>query len=154
MFLLYIWDQLGVISYELFKPNETITADLYRLQFMRLSRALKEKRPVYEQRHDKVILQHDDARPYVAQSAKSCSETLKWELLSHSPYSPDIAPFDYHLFRSMAHDLAEQHFHFYEDAKKWFDSWVTLKDVSFFRSRIQMLPERKTIVANDGQYFQ
>ena len=31
----------------------------YRTQLMRLSRALREKRPQYEQRHEKVILQHD-----------------------------------------------------------------------------------------------
>jgi len=42
------WDQQGVIYYELLKPNETITGDRYRLQLMRLSRALKEKRPLYE----------------------------------------------------------------------------------------------------------
>ncbi|KAG5327135.1 SRGEF factor, partial [Pseudoatta argentina] len=44
----------------------TITGDRYRLQLMRLSRALKEKRPLYAQRHDKVILLHDNARPHVA----------------------------------------------------------------------------------------
>ena len=33
-------------------------------------------------------------------------KTLKLDLLSHSPYSPDLAPSDYHLFRSMAHGLA------------------------------------------------
>ena len=29
--------------------------------------------------------------------------------LEKSPYSPDIAPSDYHLFQSMAHGLVEQH---------------------------------------------
>ncbi|EFN68867.1 hypothetical protein EAG_04413, partial [Camponotus floridanus] len=42
----------------------------------------------------------------------------------------------------------------YEDAKKWVDSWIASKDVSFFRRGIQMLPERwKKVVASDGQYF-
>ena len=60
------WDQQDVIYYELHKTNETITEDRYRLQFMRLSQSLKEKRPLYAQRHDKVILLHDNARPHVA----------------------------------------------------------------------------------------
>ncbi|GFX01715.1 mariner Mos1 transposase [Trichonephila clavipes] len=60
------WDQLGVVHYELLKPTETITRDRYRTQLMRLSRALKDKRPQYNDRHDKVILQHDNDRPHVA----------------------------------------------------------------------------------------
>jgi len=78
---LYGWDQLGVVYYELLKPSETITGDLYRKQLMLLSQALKDKRPQYNERHDKVILQH--ARPHVAKSVKTYLETLKWEVLSH-----------------------------------------------------------------------
>lgn len=149
------WDQQGVIYYELLKPNETITGDRYRRQLMCLSRALKEKRSLYEQRHDKVILLHDNARPHVAKPVKTYLKTLKWEVLPHPPYSPDIAPSDYHLFRSMAHGLAEQRFHSYEDTKKWVDSWIASKDVSFFRRGIHMLPERwEKVVACDGQYFE
>jgi len=62
---------------------------------------LLEKRPKYEQRHDKVILLHDNARPYIAKVVKKYLETLKWDVLPHSPYSPDIAPSDYWLFRRM-----------------------------------------------------
>ena len=43
------------IYYKLLKPNETITGEQYRMQLMRLSRAMREKRPQYEQRHEKVI---------------------------------------------------------------------------------------------------
>ena len=48
------WDQLGVVYYELFQPNETITVERYQQQLMQLSRALKFKRPQYAKRHDKV----------------------------------------------------------------------------------------------------
>jgi len=65
------------------KPNETITEDRYRLQLMHLSRALKEKRPLYEQRHDKVILQHDNARRHVAQPVKLGT----WKHLNMKSYS-------------------------------------------------------------------
>ncbi|GBM37090.1 Mariner Mos1 transposase [Araneus ventricosus] len=93
---------MGVVYYELLKPNETITGDCYRLKLMHLNRILKETRPLYEKRQDKVILQHDNARPHVAKPVKTYLETLKWEVLPHPPYSPDIAPSDYNLFRSMA----------------------------------------------------
>jgi len=91
------WDQKGLVYYELLKSGDSITGD--RLQLIRLSRALREKRPEYEQRHDKVILLHDNAQLHVAKVVKKYLETLKWDVLLHPPYSPDIAPSDYWLFR-------------------------------------------------------
>ncbi|KAG5322299.1 MOS1T transposase, partial [Pseudoatta argentina] len=78
--------------------------------------------------HDKVILLHDNARPHVAKPVKTYLETLKWEVLTHPLYSPDIALSDFHLFRSMAHGLADRRFHSYEEAQKWIDSWIASKD--------------------------
>ena len=89
---------------------------------MRLSRALKDKHPQYDERHDKVILQHDNSRPHLATVVKTYLETLKWQVLPHPPYSPDVASSNYHLFRSMAHGLADQHFRSYEEVKNWIDS--------------------------------
>ena len=60
------WDQLGVVYYELLQPKETITAERCQQQLMQFSRALKFKLPQYAKRHDKMIFQHDNARPHVA----------------------------------------------------------------------------------------
>ena len=55
--LLSNWlDQLDVVYNELLKPTKTIKGNSYELQLMCLSRALKKKWSLYEQRHDKVIL--------------------------------------------------------------------------------------------------
>ncbi|GBP83834.1 TATA-box-binding protein [Eumeta japonica] len=52
--MLRIWrDLLGIMYYELLKLTEIITGDHYQTQLMRLSRALKDKRPQYNERHDK-----------------------------------------------------------------------------------------------------
>ena len=69
---------------------------------MRLSRALREKPPQYEQRHEKL------------------------EVLLYPPYSPDVAPSDYYVFQSMANGLADQQFRSYEDIEKWLDELVTI----------------------------
>ncbi|GBP69201.1 Mariner Mos1 transposase [Eumeta japonica] len=66
-------------------------------------------------------------------SVKTNLETLDWEVLPHLPYSSDITPSGYHLFRSMARVLSEQRFTSYEDTKNWIDSWIALKDKEFFR---------------------
>uniref|UniRef100_A0A2M4C4G5 Putative mariner mos1 transposase n=1 Tax=Anopheles marajoara TaxID=58244 RepID=A0A2M4C4G5_9DIPT len=122
---------------------------------MRLSRALHEKRPQYADRHDKVELLHDNARPHVAKVVKTYLETLKWDILPHPPYSSDIAPSDYYLFRSMSNDLAEQRFHSYEDIKKWIDGWIAAKDEQFYSKGIHKLPKLwEKVVANNGTYFE
>jgi len=102
------WNQQGVVYYKL----QSIIEDRYRLQLMRLNRALKKK----GRNTNKVILQRDNARPHVAEIVKIYLEMLKWEILPHLPYSPDIVPSDYHLFDDTR--PFEQKFFSYEDIKK------------------------------------
>ncbi|GBP89712.1 Mariner Mos1 transposase [Eumeta japonica] len=103
-------------------------------------------------RHDKVILLHN-ARPHLAKPVKTYLGTLKWDVLPHPPYSPDIAPSDYHLFRSMAHGLTDQKFTSYEDCQKWVDLWISSKDKEFFQRGIRLLPERwQKVVESDRKY--
>lgn len=149
------WDQKGVVYYELLKPGETVNTDRYRQQMINLSHALIEKRPEWAHRHAKVILQHDNAPAHSARLSKETISSLGWELLPHPPYSPDLAPSDYHLFSSMGHSLAEQHFNNFEDVRKWLDEWISNKDEAFFWNGIHKLPERWTkCVESEGQYFE
>lgn len=148
------WDSKGPLYYELLKPGETITGERYRQQLIKLNRALKEKRPEFHQRHDKVIFQHDNARPHVAIPVQNYLGNINWEVLPHPPYSPDLAPSDYYLFRSMQHGLSEQHFHSYEEVKNWLDEWLASKNEKWYWDGIHQLTERwEKVVANDGQYF-
>jgi len=89
----------------------------------------------------------------IVKVVKTYLETLKWEVLPHPPFSPDVTPSNYHLFQSMAHGLADQHFRSYEEVKHWIDSWIASKDDQFFRRGICALPERWEKVASDGQYL-
>ncbi|GBP78131.1 Mariner Mos1 transposase [Eumeta japonica] len=78
----------------------------------------------------------------ISGSGQSYLKTLDWKVLPHPPNSPDFAPTDYQLFRSMAHALSEQRFTSYEDTKNWVDSRIASKDKEFFRLGIRTLPER------------
>ncbi|GBP41589.1 Mariner Mos1 transposase [Eumeta japonica] len=80
------WDQQGVIYYELLKPNETIMRDPYVFQLMRLSRSLKEKRPLFKQSHGKVVFLHDNTLLHVAKPVKTYLEMLQWEVLLHPAF--------------------------------------------------------------------
>ena len=148
-------DQQGVVYYELLKPGETVDAHRYHQQLIKLRRALREKRPDYEERHEKLIFLHDNAPSHTSKMVQNYLKTLNWEVLPHPAYSPDLAPSDYHLFSSMGHALAEQHFDSYEDVGKWLDEWFASKDKDFFWRGIHKLPERwGKCIASKGKYFE
>jgi len=94
-----------VVYYELLKSNQTI-AKCYQQQLIELNRALNQKRLIIVQKKPKVIVLHDNARSHVAKVIKDMLSALQWEVLPHTAYSPDYAPSDFHLFRSLQHGLA------------------------------------------------
>ena len=63
-------------------------------------------------------------------------EAFNWGILRRVAYSPD------HLFASMGHALAEQHFGSYEDVKKRLDEWFAGKGEDFYLRGIHNLPEK------------
>jgi len=74
-----------------------------------------------------------------------------WKVLLLPAVLSDITPPDYHLLRSMIHNLCEQKFSSYEESKNWVDSWIASKDADFFRCGIRMLPKRwEKVVAMDN----
>uniref|UniRef100_A0A8R1EI36 Histone-lysine N-methyltransferase SETMAR n=1 Tax=Caenorhabditis japonica TaxID=281687 RepID=A0A8R1EI36_CAEJA len=91
----------------------TLNNDLLRHQLASLALALREKRP----RRSAVHLLHDSARRHVTKATQAKLQELHWDTVSHPPYSPDIAPSDYHLFRPLKLFLKEKRFAKYEDLK-------------------------------------
>lgn len=148
------WDQKGVVYYELLNPNETVTGDRYRRQLDKLAHALNEKRPLIARKHHKVLFHDDNARPHRAKTAQNKVEQLGWDRLGQPAYSPDLAPSDYHLFRSMQIALSDVRFRNAEEVREWINDWIAEKDEDFFARGIRKLPERwLEVIANEGQYI-
>ena len=86
-----------------------------------------------------------DTKSDFAHTAKAIRNTISalgWKLLPRPPYSPDLAPSDYHLFSLISHALSMQHFNKYGDFKKNVEDWTTSKDVRLFRKDIYKMPGR------------
>ena len=128
--------------YELLKPGETINVKRHRTQLIRLKRAIAVKRPQYATRHEAIIFHHENARPHVAIPVKNYLEHSGWEVLPHPPYSPDLAPSDYHFFRSMQNALTGIRFTSEQGIKNWLDSFLAAKPAQFFRDGIHKFPQK------------
>jgi len=70
------------------------------------------------------LLLHDNARPHTARATIDALETLKFEVLSHPPYSPDLALSDFHFFPRLKRDLKGTHFTSDEEVKQAVTSWI------------------------------
>lgn len=109
-----------------------------------------------------VILQQDNAPPHKARVTQKKIRELGWELLVHPPYSPDLAPSDYHLFRALANAQQGIKFPNNESAQEFTDEFFKRKTEerqegrdNFFRRGIMKLVERwRECISANGEYFE
>ena len=80
----------------------------------------------------RILLLHDNARPHTARARIDVLKTLKSEVLSHSPYSPDLAPSDFHFFPHLKRDLKGTRFTSDDEAKQAVMSWIKQSTPEFF----------------------
>jgi len=70
-----------------------------------------------------VILLHN-AQPHTAAHTNALIKLFNWEIFDHPPYSPDLAPSDYHLFTKMKVWLATQHLHTNKELMDGVNIWL------------------------------
>ncbi|GFT74370.1 histone-lysine N-methyltransferase SETMAR [Trichonephila clavipes] len=73
----------------------------------KLNAAIKEKMPALASRKG-IVFHHDNARLHTAMVTQQKLNVLGWEVLGHPPYSPDIAPSVYYLFKYVQNYLTEK----------------------------------------------
>jgi transposase len=56
------------------------------------------------------VLIRDNVRQHTAARTRALLEHFNWDLFGHPPYSPDLAPSNYHLFTYLKNWLGSQHF--------------------------------------------
>ena len=94
------WDWKGILYYKLLLNNEAINSENYS-QLDELKTAIEQKRPEIANRKG-VVFHQDNALMSLITRQKLLE--LGWDVLSHPPYSPDLA-LSFHLFRSLQNSL-------------------------------------------------
>jgi transposase len=146
------WDMEGIVYWELKeRKNKCIDAAIYCDQLEQAAEQIRIKRP-YDIPSD-ILYLHDNARPHTASVTKKTLSKIGWETLSHPPYSPDMAPSDRYLFRSLSNALRGKEFKSLEQAKAFIEEFFDSKSSTFFQRGINQLPDWwSEIIENEGEY--
>ena len=147
------WDIKGILHYEFLEPNETIDSIVYSQQLITMNDKLSKIRPaLFNQK--KIFLLHDNAKPHVSKNVSKTIKDLGFEILPHPPYSPDLAPSDYYLFKHLQNSLRDKVYFEEDDIKKHVDDFFASKTPAFFEKGIKKLPNRwKQCIDSLGNYF-
>jgi transposase len=102
-----------------------------------------------------VLLHHDNSRPRAAAATIETIQKLNFELLPHPPYSPDLAPSDYHLCGSLKKALQGHRFRSREEVKQAVHTWLCDQPKTFFSYGIKKLVEHyRKRVDKQGDYVE
>ena len=130
------WDAEGCILIEFLEPGKTLNASHYVQTLSKLRCALRDKRP-----GRKVILLHDNTRPHTTRLTLEKIEKTGWEVLPHPPYSPDLAPSDYHLFGFVKNQMRGHHYEMNEALQTAVGQCLRAAGTEFYHMGIFKLPE-------------
>jgi histone-lysine N-methyltransferase SETMAR len=147
------WDCRGILLAEFLPSGQTINSGVYCGYLQKLDAELKNKRPALVNRKG-VILHQDNAKPHTSKVTKKFLQELGYELLEHPPYSPDLAPSDYYLFRSLQNHLRGAKFTSSEEAKNEVISFFASKSEDYFKKGIFKLVDRwSNVIRFEGEYL-
>jgi transposase len=82
------------------------------------------------------VLLHDNAQPHTAARTQALLLHFKGKLFNHPPYSPDIAPSNYHLFTYLKNWLRSRHFNNNEKLTEGVETWLSSQVADFFDTGI------------------
>ncbi|KAJ4452299.1 hypothetical protein ANN_03819 [Periplaneta americana] len=130
------WDRKGILLIDFLPRGETVNADRYCETVRKLRRAIQNKRRGMLSAG--VVLLHDNSRPHTARRTAAVLTEFGWELFDDPPYSPDLAPSDFHVFLHLKKFLSSgERFGNDEELKTSVTRWFHLQAAEFYDRGIQ-----------------
>ena len=74
----------------------------------------------------------------MVKKVKNLLKEFKLEVLTHPPYSPYLAPSDYHLFRSLSHSLDGIKFESKDQVKIILENFFEKKEKEFVKEKLKI----------------
>ena len=112
----------------------TMNGKYYANLLKQVRQSIKEKRRGKIRRG--IMLHQDNAPVHTSRVAMDAVRECGYELLPHPPYSPDLAPSDFHLFPRLKKHLRGRRFDDDGELTAAVEGWLGDQDVDFYRSGI------------------
>ena len=78
-----------------------------------------------------------------------------FQLLHHPPYSPDVAPSDFYLFKHLKKSMRGKHFESADELKQFVEAWFSGCPKDFFsRAFDELLIRWNKLVSVNGSYIE
>lgn len=136
--LTVFWDSSTTYLKEYLEGGNTVNSERYIETLRNLRRRVCRVRNTTEP----ILLLHDNARPHTSRATTEALDRLKFEVLPHPPYSPDLAPNDFHFFPNLKRDIKGKHFRSDEEVKRAVNIWINSKSPEFFADGMRKLVVR------------
>ena len=147
------WYRDGILHIDYLLKDQTINAEYYLSLLVQLKDILKEKR---RGKFTKVVLfLYDNAPAHRALATRKKLAYLGFQCLDHPPYSPDLAPSDYHLFPGLNKQWKGRHFSSDAEVIAAAETWLEGQISDFFLNGLQKLHQRaKKCIELRGEYVE
>ena len=147
------WDAKGVLLIEYMPRGSTINGEAYGNTIKNLKTALEEKRPhSYPQKN---LLLHDNCRVHKANKVQQIINDCGFIELRHPPYSPDLAPSDFFLFKNLKKHLRGKRFASDEELEEAVEEYFAGLPKQFFSEGMGQLEKRwNKCISVEGSYVE
>ena len=147
LMLTIFWDRRGVVSVDF--TDGTCNSEYYIQQMLA---ARKNRR---KSRSRDLFLLQDNASVHTSNKSQSAIQKAGFKVLSHPPYSPDLAPSDFYLFAHLKKRLRGTHFQDKEELKFFVNDFFSSQDEEFFSVAFdQLLIRWQKCKDNLGSYIE
>jgi len=121
------WDQEGILLIDYLPKDHVINAECYSSLLVQMNGILKEERHAAGRSP-----MHDNAPAHRALATQKKLSYLGFQCLNHPPYSPDLAPSDYHLFPGLKKQLKGRHISSDAEVIAAAETWLDGRHSEFF----------------------
>ena len=126
-------------------------SDMYIQTLRKLKARILRMRPGLPMQ--RVLFHHDNAPSHTSAKTRETIASIGWTTLPHPPYSPDLAPSDYHLFGPLKSDMKGIRHEDDNELKAAVKSWLRNQPQEFYRKGILDLTQRwAKAITRHGEY--